>query len=102
MGKIRRRMVELERNDEAKENNREIKRKELAKNLKKKGGGTKMGNENPECQKCPYNIFKSQGGYGKLCDGNTMAKKKRCPEWRINEMRKENEEAAEEKTQAII
>lgn len=54
-----------------------------------------MANKNPECQKCPYNIFKSKGGYGKVCNGYTMAEEKRCPEWRIKEMQRENEKAAD-------
>lgn len=55
-----------------------------------------MANENPECRSCPYNTFKSKGGYGKICNGYTMAKEKRCPEWRMSELRQEEEQKEKE------
>lgn len=44
-----------------------------------------MSNQNRECIGCPYNTPKTQGGYGKTCNGYTMEEFGRCPEWRINE-----------------
>lgn len=52
-----------------------------------------MSNQNPECIGCPYNTPKTQGGYGKTCNGYTMEEFGRCPEWRINEIREEKAEA---------
>jgi len=40
------------------------------------------------CKKCPYNIPKARGGYGHLCNGYTMKKWRRCPQWVINERKK--------------
>jgi len=46
-----------------------------------------MPNQNPECIGCPENTPKTQGGYGRTCNGYTMEEEGRCPEWRINEIR---------------
>lgn len=50
-----------------------------------------MSNQNRECIGCPYNTPKTQGGYGKTCNGYTMEKFGRCPEWKINERREKRE-----------
>jgi hypothetical protein len=42
-------------------------------------------NKNNQCSECKYNTFKSKGGKGKICNGVTMEKYQRCPEWAINE-----------------
>jgi len=42
------------------------------------------------CVGCKYNTYKTQGGQGKICNGETMAKKLRCPEWAINEFTHNN------------
>ena len=42
-------------------------------------------NNHPECKGCEYNTPKTQGGKGRICNGFTQPK--RCPEWRINELR---------------
>ena len=42
-------------------------------------------NEDPRCQKCRYNTFKTRGGRGNICNGLTMTQHSRCPEWVINE-----------------
>ena len=47
-----------------------------------------MANKNVECKQCSYNIPKTKGGEGRICNGNTMKLHNRCPEWRINEARK--------------
>ncbi|GAI13922.1 unnamed protein product [marine sediment metagenome] len=56
-----------------------------------------MANNNRECIGCPYNTPKTQGGYGKTCNGYTMEEEGRCPEWRINEIREKKEKAVKEK-----
>jgi len=48
-----------------------------------------MANKNEYCKGCLYNIPKTKGGYGRICNGLTMKKYNRCPEWRIEEARKE-------------
>ena len=45
-----------------------------------------MNNKCKNCTGCLYNTPKTKGGYGRVCDGLTMIKYGRCPEWRINEM----------------
>ena len=42
-------------------------------------------NKDPRCQRCRYNTPKTKGGKGRLCNGLTMTKYSRCPEWVINE-----------------
>lgn len=42
-------------------------------------------NNHPECRECEYNIPKTKGGKGRICNGFTQPK--RCPEWCINELR---------------
>ena len=46
---------------------------------------TNMGNTNQHCRYCRYNAYKTKGGKGKICNGETMRLKSRCPEWAINE-----------------
>lgn len=55
-------------------------------------GGEHMANTQEYCKGCLYNIFKTKGGYGKICNGLTIKKYNRCPEWRINEVRKDGHE----------
>ena len=45
-----------------------------------------MSNTNRRCKECPYNKPKKAGGFGRICNGLTMAKYGRCPEWRISEI----------------
>ena len=42
-------------------------------------------NEDTRCKECRYNIFRTRGGKGKICNGSTMTQYSRCPEWVINE-----------------
>jgi len=42
-------------------------------------------NNDLRCKGCRYNTFKTKGGNGKICNGITMTKHDRCPEWVINE-----------------
>jgi len=44
-----------------------------------------MANNNRECIGCPENTPKTKGGFGKTCNGYTMEKFGRCPEWKIHE-----------------
>ena len=46
-----------------------------------------MANTNLSCKHCVYNITKTKGGFGKLCNGYTVKQYGRCPEWRITESR---------------
>ena len=50
-----------------------------------------MSNKVLACKDCPYNIPKTKGGFGRLCNGSTQETSERCPEWRIAEL-KENYE----------
>jgi hypothetical protein len=36
------------------------------------------------CSECKYNTPKTKGGSGRNCNGITMEKYQRCPEWAIN------------------
>ena len=51
-------------------------------------------NKNEVCKECQYNTFKTRGGKGKLCNGDLMARRLRCPEWAINDYVDNNVEAA--------
>ena len=55
-------------------------------------------NTNPKCKDCLYNISKTKGGHGKICNGYTMQEFNRCPEWRISELRRQEAEAYLKKT----
>jgi len=50
-----------------------------------------VANKVEYCKGCAYNTPKTKGGYGRLCNGSTIIKHNRCPEWRINEARDEGE-----------
>lgn len=50
-----------------------------------------MTNKNQECRLCAYNIPKTKGGHGRMCNGLTIPTRNRCPEWRITEAIKGNE-----------
>ncbi len=44
-----------------------------------------MANKEVRCKECKYNVPKTQGGEGRICNGITMTRHNRCPEWRISE-----------------
>ena len=48
-----------------------------------------MANKIEQCKPCPYNIPKTRGGYGRMCNGITQQRDNRCPEWRINELKED-------------
>lgn len=52
-----------------------------------------MSNKVAECQGCIYNVPKTKGGQGRLCNGLTMKLYRRCPEWRISELIREGKKS---------
>lgn len=42
-------------------------------------------NKDRRCLNCKYNTPKAKGGEGRICNGFTMEKHNRCPEWVISE-----------------
>lgn len=56
-----------------------------------------MGNNLAACRGCPCNTSKKAGGLGHICNGVTQKEENRCPEWRINELRKLDDEMEEKR-----
>lgn len=43
--------------------------------------------KDPRCIGCKYNVPKTLGGKGIICNQRTMVDHNRCPEWVINDAR---------------
>ena len=48
-------------------------------------GTPQYANDNKNCIGCIYHTPRSLGGQGLICNGESMRKFGRCPEWVINE-----------------